>query len=221
MKDFFNNNSYLIFSFLPPFMLFLCTVALISCEAKAYPVMTTEPSVYDLWSIEPDEKQINDICKYLVDNGWVSDKVDEETFHYEVTCILQQTQNQFDRVRPALALAMVAVESRYNPNALSKGGAKGLFQMIPLYHAIRLKQYLDKDIFYINDLFYDPLLNIMTGLDYIDYILGECDGNETAALMWYNEGPANGYSRWEEGKVSTYAKTVLNLAEELSDILPS
>lgn len=219
MKDFLNNNSYLVFSFLPTFLLVLCAVTLFSCEAKAYPVMTTEPSVYDLWTIETDEKQINDICKYLVDNGWVSDDVDEETFHYEVTCILQQTQSQFDWVRPSLALAMVAVESRYKPDAKSNGGARGLFQLIPKYNMHRIIKYMDPDVPYDRDLFYDPLLNIMTGLDYIDYILSECDNNETAALMWYNEGPITGYSRYEEGKVSTYAKSVINLADELKDIL--
>lgn len=227
MKDprfFTYDNLYALFLLLS--MLFVM-FAMGICETKAFDTTRPIPRAVDLWNVSLDELSINHVCRYLVENGWVSENVDEETFHYEVTMIMQLS-DQFDNVTPGFALALAANESRFRPDALSQRGARGLFQMLPSYHSDRLIQYMEEDEPYSDDCFYDPLLNIMAGMDYLNYILGkvdglrvlgEVDGLRTAAVMWYNEGPTRGMSRFEQGIVSPYAKKVCALSEEIDNIL--
>lgn len=218
MKDprfFTYDNLYALFLLLS--MLFT-TFAIGICETKALDITHPVPKAVDLWNISYDELSINRVCRYLVENGWVSENVDEETFHYEVTMIMQLS-DQFDNVTPAFALALAANESRFRPDALSQRGARGIFQMLPSYHSDRLIQYMEEDEPYSDDCFYDPLLNIMAGMDYLNYILGEVNNTRTAAVMWYNEGPTRGMTRFEQGIVSPYAQKVCALSEEIDNIL--
>jgi soluble lytic murein transglycosylase-like protein len=58
---------------------------------------------------------------------------------------------------PLLILAVMAVESRFNPIAESVMGAKGLMQVIPKYHQDKL------DALGGEDSVFDPMTNIMVG----------------------------------------------------------
>lgn len=188
------------------------------CESRAFDATHPTPKVEDLWNVCVDDLKVNRVCRYLVENGWVSDNVDEETFHYEVTMIMQMS-GQFDKVAPEFALAIAAHESHFRPDALSPAGARGIFQLLPSYHAERLIQYIEEDEAYTDDRFYEPLLNVMAGMDYLNYILGEVDGNHLATCMWYDEGPVKGMDRFECGVVSTYASSVTALEAELESII--
>lgn len=61
------------------------------------------------------------------------------------------------RVDPLLILAVVAVESRYNPVAESDMGAKGLMQVIPRFHHEKLEAHGGADALL------DPHVNIQVG----------------------------------------------------------
>ena len=81
-------------------------------------------------------------------------------------------------VDPLLIIAVIAVESRFNPIAQSDGGAQGLMQVIPAYH---------KDHFEAVgvDSVLDPNANIRVGARILkDYI--RRGGTEIAGLQLYN-----------------------------------
>lgn len=60
-------------------------------------------------------------------------------------------------VDPLLVLAVMAIESRYNPVAESLVGAKGLMQVIPKYHLEKLSQHGGEQALL------DPEVNILVG----------------------------------------------------------
>jgi Transglycosylase SLT domain len=80
---------------------------------------------------------------------------------------------------PLLILAIVAVESRFNPIAESVMGAKGLMQIIPKYHREKLRL-LGGD-----DALFDPESNILLGAQILqEYVYRT--GTLEAGLQFYN-----------------------------------
>ncbi|MEK6593208.1 MAG: lytic transglycosylase domain-containing protein [Pseudomonadota bacterium] len=79
---------------------------------------------------------------------------------------------------PLLIMAIIAVESRYNPIAESVAGAKGLMQIIPKYHTDKLDEFGgEKAIF-------DPATNILVGSQILKEYLRRT-GNLGIALQMY------------------------------------
>ncbi len=81
------------------------------------------------------------------------------------------------RVSPALTLAVIAVESAGQVDAVSSTGAQGLMQLMP-DTAIR---------FGVTDTFAAGE-NIKGGVKYLDWLLQEFDGDPVLALAGYNAG---------------------------------
>jgi soluble lytic murein transglycosylase-like protein len=92
-------------------------------------------------------------------------------------------------VDPLLIIAVIAIESRFNPIAQSDGGALGLMQVIPRYHAHKLDA-ADRDSVL------DPPKNIELGAKVLkEYI--KRGGTEVAGLQLYNgasDDPSNAYA---------------------------
>lgn len=80
-------------------------------------------------------------------------------------------------VSPALALAVIAVESAGRSDAESAAGAQGLMQLIPETAAR----------FGVTDAM-DPAQNIKGGVTYLDWLIDEFAGDVTLALAGYNAG---------------------------------
>lgn len=80
-------------------------------------------------------------------------------------------------VSPALALAVMAVESAGNPKAESSAGAQGLMQLIPA----------TAERFGVSDSFV-PAQNIKGGVAYLDWLLKEFDRDPLMVLAAYNAG---------------------------------
>lgn len=79
---------------------------------------------------------------------------------------------------PLLVMAVIAVESRYNPIAESGVGAKGLMQIIPKFHADKLAKFGgEKAVF-------DPESNIRVGTRILKEYLNRT-GNLGIALQMY------------------------------------
>lgn len=88
------------------------------------------------------------------------------------------------KVSPALVLAVIGVESAGKTDALSSAGAQGLMQLMPDTAAR----------FGVTDST-DAKQNIKGGVAYLDWLLGEFDGDPVLALAGYNAG---------EGAVKTH-----------------
>lgn len=81
------------------------------------------------------------------------------------------------RVSPALALAVISVESGGQPLAQSEAGAQGLMQLVPATAAR----------FGVEDPM-DPAQNIRGGIAYLDWLIGHFDGDMILAIAAYNAG---------------------------------
>ncbi len=97
------------------------------------------------------------------------------------------------RVSPALALAVIAVESSGQADAVSHAGAEGLMQLMPD----------TADRFGVADSL-KPEQNIAGGVKYLDWLLEEFGGDPILALAGYNAG--EGAVR-KFGGVPPYAET--------------
>ena len=92
---------------------------------------------------------------------------------------------------PLLILAVISVESRFNPIAESDKGAKGLMQVIPKWHYEKLAEHGGADAVL------DPRTNMLVGTQILkEYIVRA--GNLEAGLQMYNgssEDPSQGYAQ--------------------------
>jgi len=92
-------------------------------------------------------------------------------------------------IDPVLVVAVMAVESRFNPIAQSERGAMGLMQVTPRFHSDKLSTDGEESIF-------DPRVNIRLGARVLkEYI--QRGGNELAGLQLYNgsaSDPSNAYA---------------------------
>jgi soluble lytic murein transglycosylase-like protein len=107
---------------------------------------------------------------------------------------------------PLLVLAVISVESRFNPLAESTMGAKGLMQIIPKYHRAKLAEHGG------DHAVLDPESNIQVGTRILqEYIYRT--GTLEAGLQFYN-----GASRDESAK---YAQKVMAERARLEETMRS
>ncbi len=94
------------------------------------------------------------------------------------------------KVDPLLILAVMAVESRYNPVAESNMGAKGLMQVIPKFHVEKLAGHGGEGALL------DPHVNIQVGAQILREYLRRYGETETALQMYAGafDEPTSGYA---------------------------
>lgn len=86
-------------------------------------------------------------------------------------------------IDPLLVLAVIQVESAFDPRAVSPVGAAGLMQLL----GPTMREELDRWRLGAADPF-DPVANVRAGVRYLERMLGAFDDLELA-LMAYNAGP--------------------------------
>jgi peptidoglycan lytic transglycosylase len=95
-------------------------------------------------------------------------------------------------IDPYMAAGLIRQESVFNPNAVSRVGARGLMQVMPATGQLISKRQGNGSIT-ASDLF-NPSLNIKLGMNYLAQMLGEFGRIEYAAAG-YNAGPGRA-RRW-------------------------
>ena len=105
---------------------------------------------------------------------------------------------------PLLIIAVIAVESRFNPIAESMAGAKGLMQIIPKYHTAKFEEYGgEKAVF-------DPEANVKVGARILkEYI--RLTGNVGIGLQMYAGALGDGEDE--------YTTKVMNEKQRLNQIV--
>jgi soluble lytic murein transglycosylase-like protein len=105
---------------------------------------------------------------------------------------------------PLLVLAVISVESRFNPIAESVMGAKGLMQIIPKYHLDKLIPAGGEDVVF------DPEANIRIGARILQEYVHRT-GTLEAGLQFYN-------GAWRDNSAA-YAGRVMAERERLEQVL--
>ena len=106
---------------------------------------------------------------------------------------------------PLLIIAVIAIESRFNPIAESVAGAKGLMQVIPKYHVEKFRELGGEE-----SAVFDPETNILVGARILKEYLART-GNLDSALQMY----AGALSDTED----TYTGKVMTEKERLQQVL--
>ena len=107
-------------------------------------------------------------------------------------------------VDPLLVVAIMAVESSYNPIAESYAGAKGLMQIIPKYHLEKFEEFGGEHAAF------DPRVNIMVGARILREYLMMHSGDLLNALQTYAGAMAD--------KDAIYTQRVLNEKDQLDTL---
>jgi soluble lytic murein transglycosylase len=89
-------------------------------------------------------------------------------------------------IDPYIACGLIRQESVFNPNAISRVGARGLMQLMPATGQFISKRQGSGAITTAD--LYNPVLNIKLGMNYLAQMLGEFGRIEYAAAA-YNAGP--------------------------------
>ena len=122
---------------------------------------------------------------------------------YDLVQVAHRAGHQF-QLDPLLIIAMIAIESRFNPIAESVAGAKGLMQIIPKYHTDKLQEFGGEQAVY------DPAANIQVGAKILKEYL-RMTGHLGSALQMY--AGALGDSE------DQYTRKVLNEKSRLQQVL--
>ena len=106
-------------------------------------------------------------------------------------------ESELARIDPLLVLALIEVESAYDPEARSGRGARGLMQL----RETTFRREAERAGIDDPDLL-DPAVNVRAGIRYLRRLL-DAFGREEHALMAYNAGPNRilGYLREGDGEI--------------------
>lgn len=108
----------------------------------------------------------------------------------------------YSNVTPELVESVILSESGYNPKA-KNGNHVGLMQVSTKWHKDRASNLGVKDL-------YDPYGNILVGVNYLDELIAQTDGDVAWALMIYNMGHKKAYKLYSQGNISSYASIILS-----------
>lgn len=175
----------------------------------------SEPDVYDLWNTCEEFEEISDLRALLLENDWIWSEVSIQDLDYILVLVQQLNAEFFPNVPVSIILAQISVESSFRSDLVGFNNDTGLMQVIPRWHGERIEKYIYEE----NVDLTDPRLNVMVGMDYLDELLVNAEGDISLALMMYNQGPASGRRSYARSGESSYSEMVLERAYLINDIL--
>lgn len=146
-----------------------------------------------------DDKRHALLAEYMARKYYVSRQVVQELV--KTAYVVGRQYN----VDPTLLVAVIAIESSFNPIAESVAGAKGLMQIIPKFHQEKFSEFGGEHAVF------DPHANITVGARIIREYLQASSGNLAAALQTYAGALPD--------RDASYTHKVLNEKDRLDAIL--
>ncbi len=128
------------------------------------------------------------IIRYIVLPGFIF------PMKYKDLVIEKSVQHNVD---PLLVFSIMKAESKFNPNAISRRGAKGLMQIMDKTGEWAAQEMQIPD--FTKDQLFDPATNINIGCWYVAKLLSQYDGDIPTLLAAYNAGTGNVY-KWRNNK---------------------
>lgn len=158
--------------------------AVVECEAIAEPGRSPDaPASFDITEVaDPSRRALIDYLsrRYLI----ASEALEPVVSAADVAA-------EKSGLDPLLVLAVIGIESRFNPIAQSPMGAKGLMQIIPKYHQERLLARGGEA------LVLDPVTNVLVGTEILqEYV--RMTGTLEAGLQFYNGASWDGTARYAQ-----------------------
>lgn len=112
-------------------------------------------------------------------------------------------------IDPAIVIAMIGKESRYNPQTVGDhGNSYGLMQIQPRWHRARMEKLGCDNLL-------DPYQNVTVGIDLLGDLMSTGNSIEWA-LMAYNGGSSYANRKAAQGAISSYAQMVLQRSKEIT-----
>lgn len=149
-----------------------------------------------------DEPQLSDEMQKVRD--WVARRYRVSSEALEPAFVEAELSAREAALDPLLIVAMMAVESSFNPAAKSHAGALGLMQVIPRWHMDKIGP--DNDYTAL----FDPRINVQVGT--LVLVEGmQRYGSLEAALQYYNGARHDPEMR--------YTKRVMSVKRQLQDVL--
>ncbi len=154
------------------------------------------------YSVEapPVDRRLQTLANHLARRYRVASEPVEELVHAAFAA------GQLTQLDPLLILAVIAIESRFNPIAESDYGARGLMQVVPRFHLEKLALHGGTATVL------EPHTNVLVGAQILDEYI-ERAGSLEAGLQLYNGAM--------EDPTRAYAQRVLAERERLTQVLRS
>jgi len=158
--------------YLLSFLFLLAILLLISARVRAeiYTYIDENGTIH--FSNVPTDPQYRMIIPPKEEKGKIKNKVAQK----ELTGLIEEKAFKYG-LDPALVKAIIAVESDFDPYAVSVKGARGLMQLMPM---------TAYELGVVNS--FDPEANIEGGVRYLRYLLDYFNWDIDLALAAYNAG---------------------------------
>jgi soluble lytic murein transglycosylase-like protein len=153
----------------------------------------------------PDDPAVAVVLAHLRRQQARTGLTDSEIEQLAKTVVLEARRHGFD---PALVLAVIHVESRFDTYAVSPKDALGLMQLLPstgawLAPSVGVEWHGPQTLF-------DPIANVRLGVAYLRQLTDRYDGSVRTALVAYNWGP---------GRIDAFVAAGAPLPNEYSQLV--